>query len=93
VSRYLDDVDYCRTIGHGTRDVLPVMRNGCSSAVSCRVCGTFGSSARECEDLTFSAGQSISGWASVLTWCDADGVAWVCIAPGESAACLSRLPH
>lgn len=93
VSSYLADVGYCRTVGLGTIDVLPVMHNSCSSSVYCRVCGTWGASARECEDFTFSAGQSVGGWASFFTWCNADGVAWVCTSPGNPSSCLDTLPR
>ncbi len=92
VSRWLTDASYCRTVGAGTRDVMPVLRNSCSASIRCKVCGLWGSSLRECHTGTWAAGDSIGGWATDYVWCDADSIRWQCTPTTDPTSCFDAWP-
>lgn len=95
IAEWLQGSNYCANVGQGESTLLPVLQNSCSFAVECKVCGEFGSSLADCKQGAFNAGQSIGGWATDYTWCDADGVRWACVRVQDDysqTTCLDSWP-
>lgn len=79
VAEWLEDSDYCRATGLGEVTLLPVLENTCAVDIDCKVCAETGGALSDCETGWIYAGDSIGGWATDWSWCDAEGIRWACV--------------
>jgi len=80
---------FCKVVGKGGEDSIPLLWNESGKDVMCRVCGEKNGQLVECEDWRFGVNESIGGWATPFVWCGIDQIVTSCFEyKGFSQSCF-----